>query len=141
MAPLPERVRALIETGPLAHLVTMNADGSPQVTVVWIVVEGDEIVSGHLYRHRKVRNVERNPTVALSLESPGANELGMRNYVVLYGRALITEGGAPELLQRLAHVYVGPDVLFPPMPDPPPGFVTRITVDRVAGLGPWSDDA
>ena len=141
MAPLPERVRALIETGPLAHLVTMNADGSPQVTVVWIGIEGDEIVSGHLYRHRKVRNVERNPTVALSLEAPGANELGMRNYVVLYGRALITEGGAPELLQRLAHVYVGPDVLFPPMPDPPPGFVTRITVDRVAGLGPWSDDA
>ena len=141
MAPLPERVRALIESGPLAHLVTLNADGSPQVTVVWIGVEGDEIVSGHLYRHRKVRNVERNPTVALSLEAPGANELGMRNYVVLYGRALITEGGAPELLQRLAHVYVGPDVLFPPMPDPPPGFVTRITVDRVAGLGPWSDDA
>ena len=138
---LPERIRALVESGPLAHLVTMNADGSPQVTVVWIGVEGDEIVSGHLYRHRKVRNVERNPTVALSLEAPGANELGMRNYVVLYGRALITEGGAPELLQRLAHVYVGPDVLFPPMPDPPPGFVTRITVDRVAGLGPWSDDA
>ena len=141
MAPLPDRLRALIESGPLAHLVTLNADGSPQVTVVWIGVEGDEIVSGHLYRHRKVRNVERNPTVALSLEAPGANELGMRNYVVLYGRALITEGGAPELLQRLAHVYVGPDVLFPPMPDPPPGFVTRITVDRVAGLGPWSDDA
>ena len=141
MAPLPERVRALIETGPLAHLVTMNADGSPQVTVVWIGVEGDEIVSGHLYRHRKVRNVERDPTVALSFEAPGANEIGMRNYVVLYGRARITEGGAPELLQRLAHVYVGPGVLFPPMPDPPPGFVTRITVDRVAGLGPWSDDA
>jgi PPOX class probable F420-dependent enzyme len=141
MAPLPERVRALIETGPLAHLVTMNADGSPQVTVVWIGVEGDEIVSGHLAQHRKVRNVECDPTVALSLEAPGANELGMRNYVVLYGRARITEGGAPELLQRLARVYVGPDVLFPPMPDPPPGFVTRITVDRVAGLGPWGDDA
>jgi PPOX class probable F420-dependent enzyme len=141
MAPLPERVRALIETGPLAHLVTLNADGGPQVTVVWIGVEGDEIVSGHLYRHRKVRNVERDPTVALSFEAPGANEIGMRSYVVLYGRARITEGGAPELLQRLAHVYVGPGVLFPPMPDPPPGFVTRITVDRVAGLGPWSDDA
>jgi hypothetical protein len=65
----------------------------------------------------------------------------MRNYVVLYGRGRITDGGAPELLQRLARVYVGPDVLFPPMPDPPPGFVTRITVDRVAGLGPWGDDA
>lgn len=135
MAPLPERVRALIESGPLAHLVTLNADGSPQVTVVWIGLEGDEIVSGHLYRHRKVRNVLRDPTVALSFEAPGANEIGMRNYVVLYGQARITEGGAPELLQRLAYVYVGPDVKFPPMADPPPGYVTRITVDRIAGLG------
>ena len=138
---LSERIRTLVESGPLAHLVTLNGDGSPQVTVVWIGVEGDEIVSGHLYRHRKVRNVERDPTVALSFEAPGVNEIGMRHYVVLYGRARITEGGAPEVLQRLARVYVGPDVIFPPMPDPPPGYVTRITVDRVGGIGPWTDDA
>jgi len=138
---LPERIRALVESGPLAHLATLNADGSPQVTMVWIGVEGDEIVSGHLYRHRKVRNVERDPTVALSFEAPGVNEIGMRHYVVLYGRARVTEGGAPELLQRLARVYVGPDAIFPPMPDPPPGYVTRITVDRVSGIGPWIDDA
>ena len=139
MAPLLERVRALIESGPLAHLVTLNADGSPQVTVVWIGLEGDEIVSGHLYEHRKVRNIRRDPTVALSLEAPGTNEIGMQNYAVLYGRAEITEGGAPELLQRLAQVYVGPGTTFPPMPDPPPGFVTRISVDRVTGHGPWVD--
>ena len=138
---LSERIRTLVESGPLAHLVTLNGDGSPQVTVVWIGVEGDEIVSGHLYRHRKVRNVERDPTVALSFEAPGVNEIGMRHYVVLYGHARITEGGAPELLQRLAHVYVGPGVTFPPMPDPPPGYITRITVDRVAGIGPWTHDA
>ena len=139
MAPLLERVRALIESGPLAHLVTLNADGSPQVTVVWIGLEGDEIVSGHLYEHRKVRNIRRDPTVALSLEAPGTNEIGMQNYAVLYGRAEITEGGAPELLQRLAQVYVGPGTTFPPMPDPPPGFITRISVDRVTGHGPWVD--
>jgi PPOX class probable F420-dependent enzyme len=137
MAPLPERLRALIDTGPLAHLVTLNADGSPQVTVVWIGIEGDEIVSGHLYEHRKVRNVRRDPTIALSFEAPGANEIGMRNYVVLYGYARVTEGGAPELLHRLAQVYVGPGTSFPPMPDPPRGFVTRITVDRITGSRPW----
>ena len=136
---VPERVRALIDAGPLAHLVTLNADGSPQVTVVWIGLEGNEIVSGHLYEHRKVRNIRRDPTVALSLEAPGTNEIGMQNYAVLYGRAEITEGGAPELLQRLAQVYVGPGTTFPPMPDPPPGFVTRISVDRVTGHGPWVD--
>ena len=138
MAPLPDRLRTLIESGPLAHLVTLNGDGSPQVTIVWIGLEGDEIVSGHLFEHRKVRNIRRDPTVALSLEAPGTNEIGMQNYAVLYGRARITEGGAPELLHRLAQVYVGPGTDFPPMPDPPPGFVSRITVDRIAGHGPWS---
>jgi PPOX class probable F420-dependent enzyme len=139
MAPLPDRLRALIESGPLAHLVTLNADGSPQVTIVWIGLEDDEIVSAHLFEHRKVRNIRRDPTVALSLEAPGMNDIGMQNYAVLYGRARITEGGAPELLQHLAEVYIGPGTIFPPMPDPPPGFVTRISVDRIAGQGPWSD--
>jgi PPOX class probable F420-dependent enzyme len=132
-------VRELVESGPLAHLVTLNVDGSPQVTIVWIGIAGDEIVSGHLFRHRKVENILRDPRVALSLEAPGANAIGMRNYAVIYGQAWITEGGAPELLQRLAHTYVGPDITFPPMPDPPPGFITHIRVQRVTGLGPWAE--
>ena len=57
---------------------------------------------------------------------------------MVYGRARVTEGGAPELLQRLAHTYLGPEVRFPPMDDPPPGFVTRITPERIAGVGPWA---
>jgi PPOX class probable F420-dependent enzyme len=140
-APLPDSIQALIESGPLAHLVTVNRDGSPQVTVVWIGLESDEIVSGHLFEQRKIRNIRREPRVAISLEAPGANDIGMRNYAVLYGRARITEGGAPELLQRLAHTYVGPDVSFPPMPDPPPGYVTRIAVERISGQGPWAEGA
>jgi len=136
-APL-DSVRELIESGPLAHLVTLNRDGSPQVTIVWIGIEDDEIVSGHLYRHRKVENIERNARVAISLEAPGTNAIGMRNYAVLYGRARVTEGGAPELLQRLAYTYVGPGVTFPPMADPPPGYVTRIRVERITGQGQWA---
>jgi PPOX class probable F420-dependent enzyme len=140
MIELPAELLELIESGPDAHLVTLNADGSPQVTVVWIGIEDAEIVSGHLFRHRKVRNILRDPRVALSLEAPGANPVGMRNYAVLYGQARITEGGAPELLQRLAYTYVGPGVTFPPMPSPPPGYITRITVERIAGQGPWVGD-
>ena len=63
---------------------------------------------------------------------------GLKEYLVVYGRARVTEGGAPELLQRLAHVYLGSDVVFPPMPDPPPGYVTRIAVERIGGVGPWA---
>jgi PPOX class probable F420-dependent enzyme len=136
-----DSVRELIESGPLAHLVTVNADGSPQVTIVWIGIEDDEIVAGHLFRHRKVENLLRDPRVAISLEAEGTNAIGMRNYAVVYGQARITEGGAPELLQRLAYTYVGPDVTFPPMPDPPPGYITRIRVERVTGQGPWAGHA
>ena len=52
--------------------------------------------------------------------------------------ARVTEGGAPAMLQGLAHTYLGPDVVFPPMPNPPPGFVTRITPERFGGVGPWN---
>src|SRR5438132_8058675 len=130
MAVLPERPRELIASGALGHLVTLNADGSPQVTCVWIGLEGDELVAGHLFRHQKVRNIERDPRVVVTFEGTRIHPPGLKEYLVVRGRARITEGGAPELLQRLAHLQLGPDVQFPAMPDPPPGFVTRITVER-----------
>lgn len=134
---LPESARAVLESKALGHLVTLGPDGSPQVTIVWVGLDGDEIVSGHLAAHQKVRNIRNDGRVVLSVETPKINEMGLQEYLVVYGTARITEGGAPELLQRLAHTYLGPDVKFPPMDNPPPGFVTRIAVDRVAGVGPW----
>jgi hypothetical protein len=59
-------------------------------------------------------------------------------YLVVHGSATIEEGGAAELLQELAHVYLGPDVRFPAMDDPPPGVRMRIAVERVGGIGPWA---
>jgi PPOX class probable F420-dependent enzyme len=138
VAVLPDSAREVLESDGLAHLVTLNPDGSPQVTCVWVGLEGDEIVCAHLGRFRKVKNIERDPRVTLSVEAPGENAIGMKHYLVVHGTARITEGGAPELLQRLAETYVGPDVKFPPMPDPPPGVVTRITPERVGGMGPWA---
>jgi PPOX class probable F420-dependent enzyme len=129
----------VIESAALAHLVTINPSGTPQVTCVWVGLDGDEIISGHLFaQQKKLQNVARDPRVALSIEAPGANAIGMQHYLVVHGRARITEGGAPELLQHLAHTYIGPDVQFPPMPDPPPGCVLHITVERLGGLGPWA---
>jgi PPOX class probable F420-dependent enzyme len=129
--------RKLLESDALAHLVTINPDGSPQVSVVWVGLDGDEIVSGHLPFHRKLRNIQRDARVSLSIEAPTLNRIGLREYLVVHGRGRIEEGGAPELLQRLAHVYLGPAVKFPPMDDPPPGYVLRITPERFGGVGPW----
>lgn len=140
MVKLNDAARRLIESGALAHLVTINEDGSPQVTIVWVGLDGDDLVAAHLDgRQRKLANLRRDPRVALSFETSTTTEIGLRQYLVIHGRAEVTEGGAPELLQRLAKTYLGPDVVFPPMPNPPDGFVTRITVERVGGMGHWTD--
>ena len=136
---LPPSARELIESDALAHLVTLNRDGSPQVSCVWVGLEGDEIVSGHLPFHQKLRNVQRDPRVVMSIEGTVVQPPGLKQYLVVHGRARVEEGGAAELLQRLAHVYLGADVVFPPMPDPPPGYVLRTTVERLGGVGPWAE--
>lgn len=140
MGLLNDAARDLITSGALAHLVTLNADGSPQVSVVWVGVEGDELMAAHLDgNQKKLRNLRRDPRVAVSFEAPTTNPVGMRHHLVVHGTARITEGGAPELLQELARTYVGPDAVFPPMPNPPDGFISHISVERVSGLGPWAD--
>jgi hypothetical protein len=75
--------------------------------------------------------------VALSLEGTHLHPPGLKEYLVVHGRARVEEGGAPELLQRLAHTYLGPEVKFPRMDAPPPGYTLRITVERIDGVGPW----
>jgi PPOX class probable F420-dependent enzyme len=136
---LSAEARGMIESGRVAHLVTLNLDGSPQVSCVWIGLENGEIVSAHLSdRQQKLRNVRRDPRVSLSIEGTELQPPGLLQYLVVHGRARISEGGAPELLQALAYRYLGPDVTFPPMPDPPPGFVLRVAVERVGGVGPWA---
>lgn len=118
-------------------MVTINKDGSPQISVVWVGLEGHEIVSGHLDDRLKLRNARRDPRVVLSMETGVVNEFGLAEYLVVRGTARVTEGGAADLLQRLAHVYLGPDIVFPPPGEHPPGFVLRITPERVGGVGPW----
>jgi PPOX class probable F420-dependent enzyme len=137
MTPLSNAARQVIEGGHLGHLVTLNSDGSPQVSLVWVGLEDGEVVAGHLGSWRKVQNVRRDPRVALSIETGQRASGGLDEYLVVYGTARITEGGAPQLLQRLARTYLGPNVRFPPIDDPPPGYITRIAVDRVTGHGNW----
>jgi PPOX class probable F420-dependent enzyme len=138
MASLPDSARAVLQSPALAHLVTLNPDGSPQVTVVWAGLDGDEIVAAHLSEHRKVRNIRNDSRVALSVETQTRNAMGLTEYLVVYGTARITQGGAAELLQELAHTYLGPGVRFPPTDNPPLGYITHIKANRVSGVGPWA---
>jgi PPOX class probable F420-dependent enzyme len=137
---LNEAARSVVTGGNLAHLVTINADGSPQLSVVWVGLDGDEIVSGHLDDRLKLRNARRDPRVVLSMQTGVVNDFGLGEYLVVRGTARVTEGGAADLLQRLAHAYLGADITFPPGGGPfPPGYILRITPTKVTGIGPWHD--
>lgn len=139
MPKLNAAARALIGSGALAHLVTINEDGSPHVTVIWVGLDGDDLVSGHyLLPQRKLTNIRRDPRVALSFEDDKPNSVGTKDHLVIHAYAKLTEGGAPELLARLAKTYIGPDADYPPTPDPPSGYVTHFTIDRITGVGDWA---
>ena len=138
---IPQSIREVIERGPYTHLTTLNPDGSPQVTVVWVGIEGEEFVMGHLAMHQKVKNIRRDPRVALSLLGHNTTQ-GMREYVVVYGTARVTEGDAVPLLQRLAPIYLGPGAEYPPaFMRSIAGYVTRFTPARFSGIGPWVQQA
>lgn len=137
MMPIPDAAKALLASDAVAHLTTINIDGSPHVTVAWTGIDGEELVFGTLFDQRKLQNIRRDPRVVVSIEGTNVHPPGLKEYIVIEGRARVVEGGAPELLQALAHTYLGPDAKFPPMPDPPPGYVTRVAVERVRGVGPW----
>lgn len=135
---LPPELRELIEAGPLAHLATIDADGSPQVSVIWIGLDGAEIVSGHLRHHRKLRNIERDPRVVLSFDAPRDHRALLNPYAVLHATARVEPSDqAWDLLNRLAKVYMSPDTEFPAPRGP--GYIARYRIDRIGGIGPWAD--
>ncbi len=135
---LNDAARELIGEGTDATLVTINLDGSPQATVVWMALEstpdGDELVAAHLAEYQKTRNIRRDPRVVITiLSTKHANQ--QTPYLTITGTARIEEGGAPELLKKLARTMLGSDEHFPPS-NAPEGLLTRVRIEKVGGLGP-----
>ena len=135
---LNDTARELLGSNP-ATLVTINRDGSSQVSVVWIVVQrtadgDDELVTAHLQEHQKIRNIRRDPHVAVTIVS--TDRSGPQTpYLSIKGIAAVEDGGAPELLDEIATTIFGPGTGFPP-PDAPPGYLTHITIERSAAWAP-----
>jgi PPOX class probable F420-dependent enzyme len=137
---LDDAARRLIGSDP-ATLVTVNRDGSPQISVVWMVLQStpsgdDELVTAHLQEHQKIRNIRRDPRVAVTFVSTDRSG-PFTPYLTIKGTARVEEGGAPELLEEFTTAMFGPGTGFPP-PGAPPGYLTRITIEKVGGVGPWA---
>jgi PPOX class probable F420-dependent enzyme len=140
MSNLPPELRDLIASGPMTHLSTINADGSPQVTVIWIGLDGEELVSGHMARHVKLRNIERDPRVVLSFDAPRVPGVFLNEYAVIRARAVVQPSEeAWDLLNGLAKIYVSPTTEFPRPRGP--GYIVRYSVERIGGVGPWASAA
>jgi PPOX class probable F420-dependent enzyme len=134
---LPRELRDLIESGPLTYLSTTNSDGSPQVTMIWIGLEGDDLISVHARENAKLRNIRRDPRVALSFGPSPVPGDWLSPYAVIYATATVElSTRAWAVMAELAKVYVGPDAELPGGSEP--GYVVRYSIDRIGGIGPWA---
>lgn len=139
-AALPEELRDLIESGPLTYVSTINADGGPQVTAIWIGFDGDDLVSTHMRYNAKLRNMERDPRVVLSFAPPQQPGDWMSPHAIIYATAAIGPlGPTGPLLTQLAKAYVGRNAEYPDQSQT--GYIVRYSIDRIGGVGPWAGGA
>jgi PPOX class probable F420-dependent enzyme len=140
MSSIPAIAQAMLGTDAVAHVWTNNADGSPQVSVVWIVAQGDEILFGTDANSEKAKNLRRDNRIILSIEDVERNERGYQRHLVIRGRAVLVPGPDPELMDRLAAKYTSLRRHPLALRDSPTSVVVQITVDRMSGVGPWIDE-
>ena len=106
LATLAPGVKKLFQEPNFAHIATLMADGSPQVTAVWVELEGDRIIVNTAEGRTKPRNVRRDPRVAISV----VNQNNPYSNATVRGRVVqITHDRADEGIDRLAKKYLGQD--------------------------------
>lgn len=134
---VPEELRDLVESGPLTYVTTLNADGSPQVTAIWIGFEGDELISTHMRYNAKLRNMQRDPRVVLAFAPSQQPGDWMSPHAIIHATASIGPLGLTgPVLTRLAKAYVGQDAEYPDQSQT--GYIVRYSIDRIGGVGPWA---
>jgi PPOX class probable F420-dependent enzyme len=103
---IPDKYRDLFSKRAFASLGTLMPDGSPQVTPVWVDLEGDLVVVNTARGRQKDKNMRRDPRVALALIDPE----NPYRYIEIRGRvAEITEEGADGHIDKMAKKYLGAD--------------------------------
>jgi PPOX class probable F420-dependent enzyme len=128
---LPESVKRVLEDKAYGHVITFSPSGRPQVTMVWLDVEGDEVLFNTAEGRKKPQNLRRDPRVIISVQ----NRNDLQSYVVLHGTAIVTEAGADPHIDKLAKRFLGLDKY----PFRQPGekrLIVRVKADRIGGFGP-----
>ena len=94
MAQLPPGAREFLKQGALAHIVTLEPDGSPHVSLAWAGADGDEIVWSTFFDQHKLDNLRRDPRIALSFEAHGSGGERLHPYLVINGRARVNNANS-----------------------------------------------
>src|SRR5262245_36965514 len=95
---IPQSLRKMLEDKAYGHVVTFNAQGKPELTMVWMDVEGDEVLFNTAEGRRKPQNIRRDPRVIISVQDRNNPQA----YAVLHGKARITDSGAGDHIDKLA---------------------------------------
>ncbi|MFK8025818.1 MAG: TIGR03618 family F420-dependent PPOX class oxidoreductase [Ilumatobacter sp.] len=140
MPTIPAQAQTVLGSDAVAHVWTRNPDGSPQVSVVWVIAHGDEILFGTDAASQKAKNLARDDRIVLSIEDEERNERGYQRHLVIRGRATVRPGPNPELMDRLAAKYTGLRRHPLALRDSPRSVVVHVEVERLSGVGPWIDD-
>jgi len=128
-AELNESMRALVDAPNPAVLTTLNPDGSPQASVVWLDRDGDDLLVSSTAGLRKERNLRRDPRASLTVLGDAR---GLR-YLVVSGTVTITEDEGRALAVRMAEKYDGEGAGQEYLDLPPEvvRVVLRLTPDKV----------
>jgi PPOX class probable F420-dependent enzyme len=128
---LPQPVKRILEDKAYGHVVTFNANGKPQVTMVWVDVDGDEVLFNTAEGRLKPQNLRRDPRVIISVQDRNDPQ----SYMVFHGRATVTEARADEHIDKLAKRFLGAD-RYPFRRTGETRLIVRVKVDRIGGYGP-----
>ncbi|HKB09114.1 MAG TPA: PPOX class F420-dependent oxidoreductase [Vicinamibacterales bacterium] len=104
---IPASHSDLLQSKPaFAQLATVNSDGSPQVTPVWVDYDGTHVLVNTARGRVKTKNLERNPRVAMAISDPE----NPYRYVAIQGRVVeMTEKGGDPHIDRMAKKYLNKD--------------------------------
>src|SRR5437016_13430575 len=131
---IPPSLKKMLEDKAYGHVVTFNAKGNPELTMVWMDVEGDEVLSNTSEGRRKPGNIRRDPRVIVSVQDRNNPQA----YAVFHGKGRVTDVGADQHIDKLAKRFLGHPFRQPSEKR----LVVRIGVDRISGMGPgyqkWS---
>ncbi len=110
MSIIPESHVDILHKKSFAHVATVDADGTPQVTPVWVDYDGKDILINSAKGRKKDRNLRERPEVAVSIQDPD----NPYRYLGVQGEVEeVTEKGATEHIHKLSHKYNGRDYDLP----------------------------